>query len=319
MMTVYATPINCKPNYVSLMSYGRQFNEVAIVGSNLVRINRPLNYSEASLPTLNEASLTEGNGISGPTGLSILFGRGFTGTSTIGSSSGPINWNGNGGIDPTPVASDINFLSSIGPCASSPSQTLLGFNDWANLIYYFPNAQDFGDGDSQTADIGGQELNLEQILSAMLGGPDFDGDGIPNVNDNCMLVFNPDQADADVDGIGDVCDSVFADLSLTKTDAQDPVAVGGSLTYTITVNNAGPNTALGVTVSDTLPTGVVFVSAISSQGTCAGTDTVTCGIGTLANGGSAIASSFRSRNTELPCLPTRSNRGSSSMVAARVI
>ena len=37
--------------------------------------------------------------------------------------------------------------------------------------------------------------------------PDTDGDGVPDTTDNCVGVYNPDQADADVDGFGDVCDS----------------------------------------------------------------------------------------------------------------
>jgi uncharacterized protein (TIGR03382 family) len=35
---------------------------------------------------------------------------------------------------------------------------------------------------------------------------DFDGDGVPDVQDNCDEVANPDQGDADADGIGDACD-----------------------------------------------------------------------------------------------------------------
>ncbi|HQQ62130.1 MAG TPA: thrombospondin type 3 repeat-containing protein [Pseudomonadales bacterium] len=36
--------------------------------------------------------------------------------------------------------------------------------------------------------------------------PDMDGDGIPNEKDNCPLVANTDQSDIDHDGKGDVCD-----------------------------------------------------------------------------------------------------------------
>ncbi len=35
---------------------------------------------------------------------------------------------------------------------------------------------------------------------------DLDGDGVPNALDNCPSVFNPDQADHDLDGRGDACD-----------------------------------------------------------------------------------------------------------------
>ena len=35
---------------------------------------------------------------------------------------------------------------------------------------------------------------------------DFDRDGVPNVRDNCPDAPNVSQADADSDGIGNVCD-----------------------------------------------------------------------------------------------------------------
>jgi uncharacterized repeat protein (TIGR01451 family) len=78
-----------------------------------------------------------------------------------------------------------------------------------------------------------------------------------------------------------------ADLSIAKTDAPDPVNLGGTVTYTITVTNNGPDAAAGTTVSDTLPAGAALVSATATQGTCSGTTTVSCSLGSLASGATA--------------------------------
>ena len=52
-----------------------------------------------------------------------------------------------------------------------------------------------------------------------------------------------------------------ANLSLTKTASPNPAIAMANLTYRITVTNNGPSPATGVTVTDTLPGGVSFVSA----------------------------------------------------------
>ncbi len=76
-----------------------------------------------------------------------------------------------------------------------------------------------------------------------------------------------------------------ADLQITKADAVDPVDSGTDITYTITVTNNGPDAATGVTMDDTLPSEVSFVSADSDVGSCAETSgTVSCDIGSLAPG-----------------------------------
>ncbi len=77
------------------------------------------------------------------------------------------------------------------------------------------------------------------------------------------------------------------DLSITKTDRPDPVFVGARLTYTLTVRNAGPDTATNVRVADALPAATTFVSVTSSQGTCTGGRVVRCSLGTMLNGGRA--------------------------------
>lgn len=81
-----------------------------------------------------------------------------------------------------------------------------------------------------------------------------------------------------------------ADLGVAMTDSPNSVNVGSNLTYTVTVSNAGPNGATGVVLTDTLPSGAVFVSATPSQGKCSqAAGTVTCTLGNLAKAGSAAA------------------------------
>jgi uncharacterized repeat protein (TIGR01451 family) len=76
-----------------------------------------------------------------------------------------------------------------------------------------------------------------------------------------------------------------ANLSLTKQDSPDPVAPGGTLTYTLTVSNAGPATACQATVTDTLPAGTSFVSASGTGWNCSQTSgVVSCTTMSLAPG-----------------------------------
>jgi uncharacterized repeat protein (TIGR01451 family) len=76
------------------------------------------------------------------------------------------------------------------------------------------------------------------------------------------------------------------DLSITKVDNPDPVKVGGELTYRLRVRNLGPSDATGVIVTDTLPANVNFVSA--SSGCSRSGSVVTCEIGTVRDGESAV-------------------------------
>jgi uncharacterized repeat protein (TIGR01451 family) len=94
-------------------------------------------------------------------------------------------------------------------------------------------------------------------------------------------------------GIGAGFDNInaigVADLSLTKTGPATAPS-GGQINYTITVTNNGPDSSTNTTVTDILPAGVTFASATPSQGSCSGTTTVTCNLGTLASSASATIS-----------------------------
>ena len=78
-----------------------------------------------------------------------------------------------------------------------------------------------------------------------------------------------------------------ADLSVTRAGPAEPVLLGGGFSYTLTVINQGPSKASGVTLTDSLSTSATFVSALPSQGSCSGTLTVACDIGTLESGNDA--------------------------------
>ena len=60
------------------------------------------------------------------------------------------------------------------------------------------------------------------------------------------------------------------DLSITKTDGVTSAVPGGSVTYTITASNAGPNADPAATVADTLP------ASLTATWTCVGAGGATC-------------------------------------------
>ncbi|MEO8035849.1 MAG: DUF11 domain-containing protein, partial [Acidobacteriota bacterium] len=78
-----------------------------------------------------------------------------------------------------------------------------------------------------------------------------------------------------------------ADLTIVKTASSPSVVKNTQFTYTLAISNAGPTAAGGVSVADVLPAGVTFVSSTPSQGSCSGTTTVVCTLGTLAASGTA--------------------------------
>ncbi|MCP4168020.1 MAG: DUF11 domain-containing protein, partial [Chloroflexi bacterium] len=78
-----------------------------------------------------------------------------------------------------------------------------------------------------------------------------------------------------------------ADLAVEKSSSDNPVVAGELLTYTLTVINYGPGTAVDVELVDALPDGVTLIRATPSQGQCNG---ATCLLDTMPfNGSPSIA------------------------------
>ena len=128
-------------------------------------------------------------------------------------------------------------------------------------------------------------------LSMPLGSDMFtltiNGPATPGNLDNTATVTSSNEgAPGDESDTATTIVSNSADLSISKS-APPTAPAGGQIHYTITVTNNGPDSSTNTTVTDTLPAGVTFVSATPSQGSCSGTTTVTCNLGTLASSASA--------------------------------
>lgn len=82
-----------------------------------------------------------------------------------------------------------------------------------------------------------------------------------------------------------------ADVSVKVAASSSSVALGSQLTYTLTAANLGPSSTSAVTLYNSLPLGLDYVSATSSQGSCsydAATTGIECAIGNLASGANAV-------------------------------
>lgn len=111
-------------------------------------------------------------------------------------------------------------------------------------------------------------------------------------------------------GAGPAADTVWvgsADVQVAKSGPAT-AAVQDTLVYVLTTSNAGPNTAYGVVVTDSLPAGVTFVSA-SRGGTHAGGVVTWPLIASLGLGASSVDSV---KVTAPASLGTALNRGAAS-------
>ena len=255
--------INNKPNYLSVMNYSFQSNKrgfalrlPGILDETLVRTERPLDYSAAGLPTLDEDALVEGVGIAGPVGrrtrYGVADGKG-NGIPVIGPAGGAIDWDGDGMIDVLAIG-DINFLGKPSPNnPPSPGETLLGHDDWSNLVYNFRDSFGFQGG------------TLDEISE-------------------------PEQTAAEIFGtLPSIATS--ADLALRKTGLSATVSAGAKFTYTLVVTNHGPDAAANVVVTDQLPATTSFVSCSATMGGICGGSGLhrTISFASLAKGASATA------------------------------
>jgi hypothetical protein len=168
--------INYKPNYLSIMNYLFQFEGTPLH-------YRPLTFSSAKLPWLHETNLNENIGVVGANWDWTVYSgvlNNSTGTYYIPlavPTNENIDWNNNGDENENSVQANINnYPDPDWNYHSSDSETLEGYDDWSNLLFYFQENKNFAKGVHEDA-LGKGELTWEAVKAMreagdrILGGP----------------------------------------------------------------------------------------------------------------------------------------------------
>ena len=83
-------------------------------------------------------------------------------------------------------------------------------------------------------------LIVGEWIDVALVEPDTDEDGVPDEEDVCPGVYDPDQIDSDLDGVGDACDpDAWPDLTVLEITAPDTAYRGDPVSLQADVANIG--------------------------------------------------------------------------------
>jgi uncharacterized repeat protein (TIGR01451 family) len=117
-----------------------------------------------------------------------------------------------------------------------------------DLFFNFDDFTVAGGTGADFVNVGAIQLIVDSTINGMDGSIDF------------IRAIGYSIVDIDFDNY------VESDLELEKTVDNDTPNVGDDITFTITVTNQGPDSAMNVVVEDLLPAGLTFVSFTASQG-----------------------------------------------------
>jgi uncharacterized repeat protein (TIGR01451 family) len=158
--------------------------------------------------------------------------------------------------------------------------------------------------DFTTADMGAHYTLSAVILEPGYFFKSWTIDGVPNISTSNPYVLTMDTNHNVAALLG------YYDANLSLTAAADPASIAptGQVTYTLTVTNNGktslaPNadpTAPNVVVTDVLPPGMAYVSSSATGTSCTQSgSSVTCNLGTIANGATSTATIVAKPSTGL--------------------
>ena len=214
-----------------------------------VAIARPATANVSVTLTGNAATVTAGDGIT------------YTYTITV-NNSGPLRASGVTLADSWPSGlARGNTTASQGSCTS---------------------------GGNFTCSLGDLAANSSATVTVSYTVPSTTPGG-PQTHTVSVSSNTPDSNTGNKTSSNTVTVNTSSDLSVTKSDGVTTVTAGDGITrtYTITVSNAGPSAASGVTLADTWPSAFTLGAITASQGSCTSGGNFTCSLGNLATGGSA--------------------------------
>ncbi|WP_331714960.1 hypothetical protein, partial [Auraticoccus cholistanensis] len=137
----------------------------------------------------------------------------------------------------------------------------------------------------------GTVASQDSLAVTLVGAldPGFTGAELSNTATVDSEVDDADPADNSDTATSPV--TAAADLGVTKTADPATATAGSPLTYTVVTTNAGPSTARGVTITDTLPAGFTAATATLTDPGLGGCELdgseVTCTVASLADGATA--------------------------------
>jgi uncharacterized repeat protein (TIGR01451 family) len=250
-------------------------SSITFLAGNGTGFNAPANIAAgAQLAFLDTANLNAGTNRdivatvrnSNPSAVRTLFGDGAGGFPTQATTTA-----GTGATPQAVVAKDFDNDADVDVALANgaPETISVLANDGTGAYTIAPASPEVG--------VGGAGALPYGLVSA-----DFDGSGYNDLAASPVFT-SPGELRMLLNQNGN-----RANLSIAQTDAPDPVTTAGqSLTYTLTVTNAGASTPSSVKARDRLPTGVTFNAGASSPScTAAGAApvTVTCDYGSVASG-----------------------------------
>ena len=191
--------------------------------------------------------------------------------------------------DPVVIGSNLTYTISVtnfGPSAATNVVVSAILPNNVNFVsasggYTFSNNLVTFTGLGNLAKDAALTLNL--VVQPITVGP------ITNVVTASSIAVDPNLADNTVASVTTVVPP-SADLMVLVADDPDPVTVGSSLLYSVTISNLGPATAINVKLTNTLPASVSFVTATPSGYILIGNSVIFTNLGNLGSGSETAAS-----------------------------